>query len=1553
MRVVILGALLAAWTGYAAVEPLVTREVLSNLPSGWKFEKPAKAEEPISLSIVLKQPRINELKARLNRISDPLHAEYGHHLTKDEAKQYQVPDRMALEQVHSWLRSNRITNVTTEGYMVKVTSTVAEVNRILHTTLGHYSFQGYSSVLRAQAYSLPRLLGGNIEFIYPISNFMLPSQSKLKSRPSRKASTMLAGADDQPCLSGVTPACLKKLYNVTYANTTTPVKSPVRFGIAGFLEQWIKYDDVSEFLGRYSPELGQLNYTFSVAMLNNGTNPQPNTPGSLAGLEASLDVEYAMALGYPTNVIYYSTGGRGEKVDNKGDLLPSNRSDNEPYLEFIQHLLDLGDEEIPHIVSISYADDEQSVPAPYAAVVCDLFAILAARGVSVFSGSGDGGAGGIGQNQCYSNDGKRRRMFLPTFPASCPYVTAVGATGNTLPLEGADFSTGGFSNYFSRPDWQKGVVDEYMSTLNGSHKGLYNETGRAFPDISATGTNYVIQVGGYQTDVLGTSASTPVVAALIALVNDSRLKSGKNSTGWLNPVLYSTPVREALQDIATGVSQNCVFGDEKVPGWESVKGYDCVTGLGSMPILEVKPTSSELLQHVADSLGKARKVVIITGAGISTNSGIPDFRSENGLYSLIQAQFERAEAGHVKDIEAQTTDFAMSGRPTKRRRISHTAENPIERDGPTETTRVSNGYKIKDGMSMLIDDASTDIENLAVRAGGGVLVKPEAEAAASPEPSLQRLTRSQSGLRPSLPRHITQSSTQSSTSQESFSTAKLSSASSQTEDSTLCGSKESRGIRTRANTPRALVGETYSSSPLSSPPPILFDPYDNANSLTDSSSQESTESSDASDSEDTQNSLDLLSSHTSNSSLRNMKGRDLFDCNIWADPLKTSVFYRFATTLRQKVKEVEPTATHRFIAQLRDVGKLARVYTQNIDEIEKKIGLSTDLKSGAGNRRRKTTKQQTIDPEKDPKENLEAVKGEDDSSGVDTGQASRSSEASGRSNNRSVLAPDRGVECVFLHGSLHALRCFVCGKLCDWDEEGRETRTMLGEQPECPHCAGATAARQEKGKRALGVGKLRPDIVLYGEEHPQSDLISPIVQHDLSAGPDLLLILGTSLKVHGLKVMVKEFAKSVHSKGGKVVFINFTKPSDSVWGDIIDYWIEWDCDAWVDDLKDRKPHLWLSPDEILESEKQRREALAGKRRDILTKKRESLGEKRRHTIELDKPRLPPKNPSSMRNDYQCGAYVVWEIFQTLARISNRPFDNLGYAPPRQPPPAAPPPASSPPAPAPQSRPAIKTKKARKSAPAALAASSPGLDMKTKPAIKAKFLANCNSRSQYAKAAQELARSGKSPTPVRIAELNRTTMTPRKSLTPPYNPPSSITAAVKIHPRQRKRKMIDGIPVAGTVSRVEKPAFTLSGSRHISDAEAKAQRGLAPTTACSALPPKGPVLPPLHPGWERSPPAKITPLEPSLNVSPLSPLADLPPIVRPQVLTIRQATHPMIFSDPLIKLRYETTNYRRPPKGANAAIYDKTPSPSDQLRWELAQQEALEGAQALEGLKHSR
>lgn len=42
-----------------------------------------------------------------------------------------------------------------------------------------------------------------------------------------------------------------------------------------------------------------------------------------------------------------------------------------------------------------------------------------------------------------------------------------------------------------------------------------------------------------------------------------------------------------------------------------------------MPTTHVQPDSHEELQGIANALLKARKVVVVTGAGISTNSGIP------------------------------------------------------------------------------------------------------------------------------------------------------------------------------------------------------------------------------------------------------------------------------------------------------------------------------------------------------------------------------------------------------------------------------------------------------------------------------------------------------------------------------------------------------------------------------------------------------------------------------------------------------------------------------------------------------------------------------------------------------------------------------------------------------------------------------------------------------------------------------------------------------------------------------------------------------------------
>ncbi|KAK3357991.1 hypothetical protein B0T25DRAFT_450834 [Lasiosphaeria hispida] len=60
-------------------------------------------------------------------------------------------------------------------------------------------------------------------------------------------------------------------------------------------------------------------------------------------------------------------------------------------------------------------------------------------------------------------------------------------------------------------------------------------------------------------------------------------------------------------------------------------------------------------------------------------------------------------------------------------------------------------------------------------------------------------------------------------------------------------------------------------------------------------------------------------------------------------------FYNGITKMCRDSKHADLTRAHRFILGLRDAGRLVWHYTQNIDCLEEKVGLSTDLHKGAGN----------------------------------------------------------------------------------------------------------------------------------------------------------------------------------------------------------------------------------------------------------------------------------------------------------------------------------------------------------------------------------------------------------------------------------------------------------------------------------------------------------------------------------------------------------------------------------------------------------------------------
>jgi len=152
-------------------------------------------------------------------------------------------------------------------------------------------------------------------------------------------------------------------------------------------------------------------------------------------------------------------------------------------------------------------------------------------------------------------------------------VTSVGGTQSS-PETSASFSDGGFSNIFLPPSYQSSVVSDYLKSIGSTNSGLFNVSGRGFPDIAAQAENIEIYNTGSTGHVAGTSCASPIFASIIALLNDELVAAGKGPLGFINPLLYANP--GALNDITSGGNPGC-----NTHGFPASSGWDPVTGLGS------------------------------------------------------------------------------------------------------------------------------------------------------------------------------------------------------------------------------------------------------------------------------------------------------------------------------------------------------------------------------------------------------------------------------------------------------------------------------------------------------------------------------------------------------------------------------------------------------------------------------------------------------------------------------------------------------------------------------------------------------------------------------------------------------------------------------------------------------------------------------------------------------------------------------------------------------------------------------------------------------------
>jgi len=181
------------------------------------------------------------------------------------------------------------------------------------------------------------------------------------------------------------------------------------------------------------------------------------------------------------------------------------------------------------------------------------------------------------------------------FPAVLPYAVGVGATSfykkpvsPEVPspkleevvcsaLDANIITSGGsISTHFSQPSYQKSAIHQNY---------------RAVPDVSALGSNLFTIVGGAPSREYGTSASAPIFAAILTLINNRLRLNGNETLRNAHEVFYQNENTNWFTDITSGnncgTRANNNLGEFNFPTLKlgqcyfAGSGYDAVAGLGT------------------------------------------------------------------------------------------------------------------------------------------------------------------------------------------------------------------------------------------------------------------------------------------------------------------------------------------------------------------------------------------------------------------------------------------------------------------------------------------------------------------------------------------------------------------------------------------------------------------------------------------------------------------------------------------------------------------------------------------------------------------------------------------------------------------------------------------------------------------------------------------------------------------------------------------------------------------------------------------------------------
>ncbi|KAH9056347.1 subtilisin-like protein [Lactarius vividus] len=549
---------------FARWDDVKAKHAWNSVPDNWKTLGHPPAGTTIDLHIALKAQNENALIDALYQVSSPGHPKQGVYLSREEVAELVAPPSDVLELANAWLEHHGVppSAISTKhgGSWLMVTGIpVSRANDLLSASYQLYQHVATNeTVLRALSYGLPAALVEHVKNVAPTTHFGFPRTPRqeplMRRRGETTEQTKAPGGDPGTVLSSrdqyVTPSFLRSFYKTS---TYVPLAGDRNvLGVVGYRDDYPSPDDLRQFMNRFRSDATSATYSV-VQIKGGGYNPRH------PGLEANLNIQYTSAMAFPTPFIFYSTGGSHTLGD--------------PFINWLNYVLDL--RSVPQTVSTPYGMPEFKVPLDYASHLCNLYARLGVRGVSVLFSSGNDG---VGRGDCLFSDssGNSRVQFVPTFPSTCPWVTSVGGTTGYNPEIAASLSGGGFSAYFPRPPYQSSAVPTFLQSLGDRYNGLYNPGGRGIPDIAIQALNFGVTFNTKFLSVRGTSCSTPTAAGIVSLLYDYRISNGKPPLGFLNFWLYGICL-EGLNDIMSGSNPGC-----NTDGFSAVPGWDPVTGLGSL-----------------------------------------------------------------------------------------------------------------------------------------------------------------------------------------------------------------------------------------------------------------------------------------------------------------------------------------------------------------------------------------------------------------------------------------------------------------------------------------------------------------------------------------------------------------------------------------------------------------------------------------------------------------------------------------------------------------------------------------------------------------------------------------------------------------------------------------------------------------------------------------------------------------------------------------------------------------------------------------------------------